>query len=169
MTFNQFPYVLRGWLLVRPIRYAFSRMVCSSGRLRVLPRKEFYWGWQMPNIHWWILYKTVFRFFNWLNYDAWRFFCDWTGGYRQTYPLKARVIHKIGKSTAGYAISGGECYHCAAEDGCPVELSQDESGEHFTLIESWTVGTQDGTDHRFRGFVTCPKCGYQEEYEDGSL
>lgn len=164
-----FIYQLRGWLLIKPLRWAFHRMICTSYGFRIVPRKDEFWGWQMPNIHWWILYKTVFRFFLWLDLEAWRYFCDWTGGWRQTYPLIARIIHKVGKSTAGYVISGGECYHCAADEGCQVELSQDETGKAFKLIESWSEGTQDGTDHRFRGITTCPKCGYQSEYEDGSL
>jgi len=37
------------------------------------------------------------------------------------------------------------------------------------LEEAWTEGTQEGTDHRFRGITTCPKCGFKAEYEDGSL
>lgn len=131
------------------------------------------WGdegvWLWPNVGWWIGYRTVMPFFRWLNWDAWRYFCDWTGGSRQTYPLIARIIHKIGQTTYGCAAHGGECYHCASDDGDPVDLSSDDTGKTFRLAETWTVGTQNGTDHRFRGTTICPACGYEAEYEDGSL
>lgn len=34
---------------------------------------------------------------------------------------------------------------------------------------SWSVGTMDGTDHRFSCITVCPKCGFKSNYEDGSL
>lgn len=162
-------YQARAWLLVRPIRWSFSNMISASCRLRILPEKHQFFGWQAPNIHWWLLYKTVFKFCKWLHYDAWRPFCDWTGGYRRSFPFIARLIKSIGSTTAGYAIGGGQCFHCASIHGDPIELAGDESGTDFELLDAWSVGTQDGTDHRFRGITTCPKCGYQAEYEDGSL
>jgi len=131
--------------------------------------KHEYFGWTFPNIHWWLLYLTVFRFFKWLNYDAWRPFCDWTGGYRRTFPFMARIIHRIGATTSGYAIGGGQCFHCGSEEGDQVELSQDDTGKYFKLERSWSEGTMDGTDHRFCGITICPKCGYEDHYEDGSL
>jgi hypothetical protein len=160
-------FKIYGWLVIRPIRWFFWKMICNTA-LCVVPKRE--WGqWRLPNIHWWLLYKTIFKFFKWLNYDAWRPFCDWTGGWRQSYPLPARVIHTIGKTTAGYAISGGQCYHCGSEEGDPVTLSEDDTGEYFELLETWKESTMDGIDYRFRGITTCPKCGFKEEYEDGSL
>lgn len=156
-----------GWVVIRPLRWFFWKMACNT-TLYILPKRDFF-GWLLPNIHWWALYKTVFKLFEWINYEAWRPFCDWTGGYRQTYPFIARVIHNIGKTTAGYAISGGQCYHCGSEEGCPVELSDDDTGEQFQLLETWTSSTPDGIDYRFRGITICPKCGYKQEYEDGSL
>jgi hypothetical protein len=159
-----------GWFFVRPRRWFFRRILaCGSFGLRLVPKREEYWGWRWPNLHWWLFYKTVFKFFKWLYWDGWRPFCDWSGGYRRTYPWIARTIHKIGQTTVGYAISGRECYHCASSDGCQVDLSEDETGTTFILKETWSVGTQDGTDHRFRGITICPKCGYRAEYEDGSL
>jgi len=160
-------YVAFGWVFVRPIRFAFNRMICASCGPRWLPEKHDYLGWEMPNLHWWILYKTVFRFFKWLHYDAWRVFCDWTGGHRRTFPLIARVIKWIGSTTAGFAISGGRCFHCGSEEGDPLELSESESS--FELIDCGSSSTMDGTDHWFRGITTCPKCGYRSEYSDGSL
>jgi len=79
------------------------------------------------------------------------------------------VVHRIGATTAGYAISGGECYHCSSPEGCQVDLSEDETGTTFILEKTWSEGTQDGTDYRFRGVTICPKCGYRAGYEDGSL
>ena len=168
-------FYIYGWIFVRPIRYFFWRMIAyGSFETRWVPRKSEYWPhygkkYVIPNFHWVLMYKTVFIFFKWIYYDGWRPFCDWTGGHRRTYPLVARIIHKIGKSTAGYAISGGECFHCGFEDGDKVELSCDETGEKFVLEDAWSCDTQDGTDHRFRGTTICPVCGYRSSYEDGSL
>ena len=160
-------YVVFGWLIVRPIRYLFVRMIAASCGVRWLPVRHEYFGWRMPNIHWWILYKTLFKFFKWLDWEAWRYFCDWTGGYRRSYPLIARAVHWLGSTTAGFAISGGRCFHCGSEEGDPMELSDGES--HFELTDSGAAPTMDGTDYWFRGITTCPKCGYKDEYSDGSL
>lgn len=161
-------FCIYGWIVIRPIRWLFWKMACNTS-LRLLPERDWDNRWRLPNIHWWILYKTVFKFFKWIYYDAWRPFCDWTGGYRRSYPLIARIIHTIGKTTAGFTISGGQCYHCGSEEGCPVDLSCDDTGKYFKLLETWKVSTMDGVDYRFRGITICPKCGYEEEYEDGSL
>lgn len=164
---RKFRYLL-SWIFVRPRRWLFLNMVYSS-TLRLLPRHDEYFGWIWPNLHWWILYKTVFRFFKWLHWDAWRRFCKWgdRGLIRKTF--LARAVQRIGQTTAGYAIGGGECFHCGSEDGCQVELANDETGTVFILGRAWSVGTQDGTDHRFCGTTICPKCGYESYYEDGSL
>jgi hypothetical protein len=161
-------YKIYGWLIIRPIRYFFSNMICAAYGPRWWFEKcewepgTYYW----PNVHWWLLYKTVFRFFRWVYYEGWRHLCQWDRG-RLTYPLVAKIIHRIGQTTAGYAIGGGQCYHCGSPEGCQVELS--DSDKYFQLTDSWTEGTQEGTDYRFKGITTCPKCGYQAEYEDGSL
>ena len=168
MTIKKFLCKARGWLLVRPIRWFFGKMLRGS-YLRWKISHEDYWGWRFPNIHWWILYKTIFNFFSWVYWDGWRPFCNWDGGHRNTYPLIARIIHKIGSTTAGFAICGCECFHCASDNGSQVELSDDENGETFKLDRAWTEGTQDGTDHRFCGTTICPDCGYEAYYEDGSL
>jgi hypothetical protein len=164
---KQFRY-LCGWIFVRPRRWFFWKMICATCPQWKIKRCD-YSGWELPNIHWWLLYLTIFNFFTWLNYEGWRPFCDWTGGYRRSYPLIARMIHKIGATTAGFAIGGGECFHCASDAGCQVELSEDETGEFFRLEGTQSVGTPDGTDHRFWGKTICPKCGHEEHYEDGSL
>ena len=87
----------------------------------------------------------------------------------KTFPWSAAVIKKIGDTTAGYAISGGECFHCGSSEGDPVYLSDDETGETFKLENEWSCPSEDGTDHRFSGTAICPKCGYESYYEDGSL
>lgn len=167
-------YWLRGWLFVRPIRWLFWKMIAQgSFGLRLWWRREWEWVY-WPNPHWWALYHTVFRFCKWLHYDAWRPFCDWTGGWRQTFPWPARFIQGVGSLTAGYVISGGQCFHCASPDGCQVMLAADDpdddgNGPYFRLLKTWSTSTMDGTDHRFYGITTCPKCGYEAEYEDGSL
>ncbi len=161
-----------GWVFVRPRRWLFWRMVAKgSFGLRLIPRKREYIGFgrDYPNLHWWILYKTIFNLFSWMYWDAWRLFCDWTGGYRRSYPLIARIIHRIGATTSGYVISGGECFHCASERGCEVDLSEDETGVYFKLEKTWSEGTMDGTDHRFCGTTICPDCGLESYYEAGSL
>ena len=162
-----FRYIL-GWVFVRPRRWLFWKMVCAT-RLQLRPFKRKWDGWYFTNIHWWLLYKTVFQFCKWLNYDAWRPFCDWTGGYRRTFPLIARIIHRMGHTTAGYATSGGECYHCGSEEGDPVRLADNETGTTFTLTKTWENATQEGTDYCLCGTTICPKCGYKAYYEDGSL
>jgi hypothetical protein len=167
-------YSFYGWVFIRPIRLFFWKVASASFGPRWLPRKNkmyphygsmFDW----PNFHWWALYKTVGKFCLWLYWDGWRPFCDWTGGYRRTYPWIARFIKAIGETTAGQAFYGGRCYHCNSTDGNPLDLSEDETGKYFTLTASGSEGTPDGTNHWFQGITTCPKCGYKQEYSDGSL
>lgn len=127
-------------------------------------------GYSFPNIHWWILNKTVFTFFLWLERYAWKYFCTWKNGWLYHKPLIAKIIHRIGKTTAGCALHGGECWHCGAEEGNPVDLSDDETGEFFKLEKTWTACCSEiGTDYRFCGVTICPKCGFEQYYEDGSL
>lgn len=161
------------FITVRPVRKLFWKMIANT-ELRLIPKeREWDGSWRLPNVHWWILYKTVFSFFKWVHRDAWRPFCDWTGGWRQTFPPIARIVKWFGDSTAGYAISGGRCFHCNHEDGCQVSISDygDSSGysPFVRNVESWSVGTMDGTDYRFSCTTVCPKCGFKSEYEDGSL
>ena len=165
---NCFVMWLFGWVCVRPRRWFFGQMIRAAyPRWKI--KKHEYFGWEFPNIHWWLLYVSVFRFFKWLNYEAWRPFCDWTDGRRRSYPLVARAIHRVGATTAGYAIAGGECFHCACIGGDPVDLSEDDTGATFILCGTESVGTQDGTDHRFWGNTICPNCGYMQDYSDSSL
>ena len=118
-------------------------------------------------------YKTVFKFCKWLNYDAWRHFCDWSTGCRNSYPGIARLIHWFGKSTAGYAIGGGRCFHCNDERGDPINISQYDGDNPKSLlvsnVETWTEATMDGTDYRFSCITKCPCCGYKSQFSDGSL
>ena len=167
-------FYIYGWVFVRPRRWFFWKMLSDgSFETRWLPRKtEYPWRnkkFDMPNFHWVFLYSTVFKFFTWVYYEGWRLFCDWTGGYRRTYPLIARAIHTIGRTTAGFAICGGECPHCGFESGDQVELADDDTGVNFILEKAWSRGTQEGTDYRFYGKTICPVCGYTAHYEDGSL
>ena len=163
-------FYIYGWIFVRPRRWLFWKMISNgSFGIRWFPYKYEYWGWRYPNVHWWILYKTIFKFFSWLFLEGWRPFCDWTGGYRRTYPWMARFIHWIGRTTAGNAIYYQECYHCGFEAGDPVYLSEDETGTTFILTDCGTSCTPDGTDHWFNGITICPKCGFKQEYSDGSL
>lgn len=162
-------FYLYGWIFVRPRRWFFWKMVCETN-LHLLPKKDGTFGYyQMPNIHWWLLYKTVYRFCSWLNWEAWRVFCKHEKGWLKHKPLIAKIIHRIGQTTAGFASSGGECFHCSSKRGCPVELSNDETGTNFILERTWTEGSEDGTDYRFCGTTICPVCGYRRYYEDGSL
>jgi hypothetical protein len=172
------------FITVRPRRWFFRKCISEgSFGAQWLPIRREEWDnynprkdrprteWEMivwPNIHWVLAYRTIFKFFKWLNYDAWRPLCKWDR-VRKTYPWYARLVHRIGQTTAGCAISGGECWHCASEEGCPVELSNDETGKTFILERIWSSATMDGTDHRFCGKTICPKCGYEAYYEDGSL
>lgn len=180
---KQLRYYL-AFLTVRPRRWFFRRCISyGCGDTIWWPRMaepHDCWHWtydrekttwemiQWPNVHWVMAYRIVFRFFKWLNYKAWRHLCQWNR-VRLTYPWYARLVHRIGKTTAGCVISGGECWHCGSEDGDPVELSQDEDGVTFILDRSWQIPTMDGTDYRFCGHTICPKCGYRDYYEDGSL
>jgi len=161
------------FLTVRPIRWFFWKMIAKgSFGIRLKPEKhEFFGCWQLPNVHWVILYKTVFKFFCWLYYEAWRPFCDWTGGWRQSYPPIARFIHWIGASTAGYAVSGSRCYHCNSEEGCQTHICDEYENNPFLIsrVKTWSQATMDGTDYRFSCTTKCPKCGYKSTYEDGSL
>ena len=159
---------LAGWIFIRPRRWLFSNMVYNC-YLRILPRHVSYLGWSMPNIHWWLLYKTVFQFFHWLQYDARDKLCVWKDGMLWHEPWYARACRRVGGTTSGYAIGGGECYQCGSEDGSQVRLSNDKTGTTFILEDTWTTSSENGTDHRFCGTTICPKCGYRKYYEDGSL
>ena len=129
-------YIL-GWIFVRPRRWLFWKMVCNT-QLQLMPIKRDWCGWHFSNIHWWILYKTVFNFCSWLNYEAWMPFCKWNEkGYLERESLIAYIIQRIGQTTAGYACSGGECFHCASEEGDQVELADDETGTTFILERAW--------------------------------
>jgi hypothetical protein len=174
--FNLLPIRARycvSFVTVRPIRKLFFKMIINSD-LRLLPEKC-EWGnsWRLPNVHWWLLYKTVFKFFKWVHYDGWRPFCTRTGGRRQTFLPIARFVKWLGDSTAGYAISGGRCFHCNHEDGCQLSISDCVDARGYSPfvrnVETWTVGTMDGTDYRFSCTTVCPKCGYKSYFEDGSL
>ena len=156
-----------GWLFVRPRRWFFGKMIRSWFPVWY-PKKEA-WGWVIPNIHWWILYHTVYEFFSWLEQRAWKYFCTYKNGWLKHEPTIAKIIHRIGGTTAGYASHGGECFHCSSKKGCQLELSDDETGSLFILEREWTIGTEDGTDYRFCGTTICPICGFRRYFEDGSL
>ncbi len=156
------------WILVRPYRWAFRRMVFASTP-RWLPERVEGLGWLWPNIHWWVLYRTVFKFCKWLWHDAWRPLCQWGERSLKHKPWYAAVIQRIGETTAGGACQCFECYHCASKDGCQIDLSSDETGTTFKLERTWTSSTEDGTDYRFSGTTICPRCGFEDHYEDGSL
>lgn len=173
------------WLTVRPRRWFFRNCIAhGSYGARWIPRRReawdnFHWGkgrerkpWEMiewPNLHWWIAYKTIFAFFRWLYWDGWRPLCKWGQRSLETIPRYAQLVKKIGQTTAGAAINGGECYHCASDEGDPVDLCADETGATFILEATGTSATMDGTDHWFRGTTICPKCGFRQGYSDGSL
>ncbi len=158
-----------GWLFVRPRRWFFGKMIRNCYLQLWWEKIDYMPGYYSPNLHWWLMYKTIFKFFKWLDYDAWRTFCTWENGWLKYKPWIARVIYRIGKTTAGWHIDGGECYHCGSIYGDPVDLSDDETGRTFILKDTWIVSTPDGTDYRFRGITICPKCGFKQDYEDGSL
>lgn len=156
-----------GWVFYRHLKRWFRKMVRASE-----PKWKFektcygYLIW--PNIWWWLLYRTVFKFCKGCYWDYWRPFCKWDKVLIHK-PWYARFIHWFGSYTAGMAISGGRCEHCGSEKGDPVDLSGDETGNTFELKGTQTVGTQEGTDHQFWGITICPCCGYRAEYSDGSL
>lgn len=157
------------WVLVRPRRWLFHRMVWAS-TVRWVPRRAYSGGpisW--PNPHWWILYLTVFRAFRWLQWRGWRLLVkvDDRGCYGKI-PWYARAVRRIGETTAGCATGGGECWHCASKDGDPVHLSEDETGETFELLDSGPTWSDWGTGGWFRGITTCPRCGFRREYSDSS-
>ena len=155
-----------GWLFVRPRRWFFRKLI-SNYHLRLWPERCEFSGWSYPNLHWWVLYITIFKFFEWLNYDAWRPFCDWTGGFRRSCPLIARMIQRIGETTAGIHISSDECYHCASKEGNQLYLADNK--ETFEETNYGSYGTEDGTCHWWEGITTCPKCGYRSHFSDSSL
>ncbi|MCK5616291.1 hypothetical protein KAR91_81265 [Candidatus Pacearchaeota archaeon] len=170
-------FKIYGWIFVRPRRWLFWHMVWSDRLSWKIERNYYYDGrWKWPNLHWWILRQIIFEPLKWLYWDGWRIFEKWEdkgGGTR--WPkgrLLARIAKRIGQTTAGCAISGGECFHCAFPGGDPLELSDPEGEygeEYFELTDSGSTATMDGTDHWFRGITTCPRCGYKQEYGDSSL
>lgn len=172
-SLNKSLWCIFGWIVVRPLRVLSRQCAMGSfGGLRLLPERTEYGGcpdlpqWRMPNAHQWLLYRTAGKFFIWLRWNGWRPFCRWGKHGRESFPFVARVLYKIGQ-TMSYGFYGGECYHCASDIGDPVDLA--DTDEHFELLNIWTIGTENGTDHRFRGITTCPRCGFRREYEDGSL
>lgn len=150
-----------GWIFIQPLRWFTSNIARASCGIRWLPEKNIYHGgYNWPNPHWRLLYKTVWPMFKWLNWNALHKF--------KKLPWLANVLHKIGKTFA-FSFYGMECFHCASDDGCPVELSCDETGKYFKMTRSGVSSTDLGTDYWFEGITTCPKCGYQQEYGDSSL
>lgn len=176
---------LLSWLTVRPRRWFFRRCLFEGGQgVRWLPVRREGWDnynyhedrelrpWERfkwPNFHWVFAYRTVFAFFKWLYWDGWRPLCRWGPHCRETFPWYARLVQKIGRTTAGVTISGGECYHCASAEGNPVDLADDETETTFILLEFGSSATMDGTNYWFRGETICPKCGFHHEYRDDSL
>lgn len=176
---------LLAFLTVAPRRWFFGRCLRKgSFGTRWLPTRREEWDdydffkdrprtdlemIEWPNFHWVLAYHTIFRFFKWLHWDGWRPLCRWGPRTRETFPWYARLVQKIGKTTAGVHISGGECYHCGSDAGAQVDLSDDETGTTFVLTDSGTSATMDGTDHWYRGYTICPKCGYEDEYSSSSL
>jgi hypothetical protein len=169
---KQIFFKLYGWLFVRPRRWFFKKMA-NACCLRILPVKDFFNHWHFSNIHWWILYKTVFRFFEVLD-DSWRYFCVCENGLLKYKSFIAWIIHRIGSTTIGYVMRKGECFHCASVEGDPVELSMDETGKFFKVGKTWEVGkisvdaTENGIEYGFDGITICPKCGYEQFYEASS-
>lgn len=180
------------FLTVRPRRWFFWKCIAEGSFCnhrwgwRWLPRRREEWDcyhpgydrkrteWEMiewPNIHWVFAYLTVFAFFRWLRWDAWRPLCRWEGpgGSRSSFPWYARLVMWIGETTAGQACHSSECWHCAAPNCDPCSLSEDTTGYTFILMETGSTATLDGTDHWFRGISICPRCGHREDYGDGSL
>lgn len=173
------------WVTVRPRRWFFWKCIAEGSfqtRWRPVrreawekyhPRKGRERTWiemfRWPNIHWVFAYKTVFAFFKWLYWDGWRPLCKWGEYGRETFPWYARLVKKIGQTTAGMAIHGGECFHCASDDGDQIDLFDDDTGTTFILEDGGTSDTPDGTDHWFTGTTICPKCGYRAQYGDSSL
>jgi hypothetical protein len=61
------------------------------------------------------------------------------------------------------------CPRCGHESFSGYGENDSEYPCHFELLETWSVGTEDGTDHRYRGWEFCARCGYREIVEEGSL
>lgn len=142
-----------GWLFVRPRRWLFGRMLAwGSGPLYWRPLRRWDDSILWPHPHWWVLYHTVFRLFSWLQWNG-------RGPWR-----------RLGKWAVGMNLSGtGECWHCGHPAGCPLRLSDDDTGRTFVLKESGHSATDMGTDYWYRGTTICPKCGYRAPWEDSSL
>lgn len=158
-----------GWLFVRPRRWLFFHMVWND-RLNWKVIKNYYYRDKLlarikwPNLHWWLLRVIIFEPLKWLYWDGWRKFG------KNPYRGLGGLAKRIGQTTAGFAIGGGECYHCGSEHGDPVELSSEEgeAAGYFELTRTWELFCGEYTDYRFCGITTCPRCGYQQYYEDGS-
>jgi hypothetical protein len=175
---------ITSWITVRPRRWFFKNCLSKgSFGVRWLPeRREEYDNYcyvtekkrsvigmiRWPNVHWVLAYYTAFKFCSWLYRDGWRPFCKWNP-YRATFPWYARLIQRIGQTTAGVHISGNECYHCASPAGDPSDLADDETGTTFILKDHGSSSTMDGIDHWFNGTTICPKCGYRSDYSSSSL
>ena len=158
---------LYGWLIVRPRRWFFGNMG-RAAYIRWLPTKEWY-GWRWPNVHWHILYLTIFRFCKWLYWDGWRPFAVWGPRMLERHTWLSFAIKALGRTTAGAHLMDVECYHCGSPEGSQVDLADDETGMTFILTNSGVSSTPEGVDHWFEGITICPKCGYRDNYGDGSL
>lgn len=157
-------FYIYGWILVRPRRWFFWKMICAN-RLQLKFKRNFF-GMEYPNIHWWLLYISIFKVCRWMYWDAWKKFCKYENGWLVEKPLIARIIHRIGSTTAGMAISGGECYHCGSIEGDQYHLN--ESKDSFELTDSGECFNGDYVSHWFTGITTCPVCGYRKSYGDSS-
>lgn len=163
-----------GWMVYRPIRWFFWKMVANS---RLTPLISRQWSFDEPkkvfkftNFHWWILYKTVFKFFKWLYWYAWAKFAIWSepnargARWLVSHTWLSKFIQWVGSYTAASVISGGRCRHCGNEEGDPVLLV--DSATYFELFDSGVNSTPDGMEGWFSGFTHCPCCHHVTEYHE---
>lgn len=137
-----------GWIFVRPRRWFFHRMVCE------IPSR-----WRCFNIHWWILYKTVFRLFSWMYWSGGSIFATQKKGFLIRKSLLGRILERIGETTVGYEITGcSECFHCGSLSGSQIELASTLNAR----LEGFILG---GTNYQFWGIMVCPACGFKNSYQ----
>lgn len=167
---------LAGWVLVRP-RRAFVG-ACFRGAYLSGFRRELVWdgktkklvkGWRRTNLHLWLVRKAIFE-------PMKRFAKTPTWKAHPSGDWKLRT-QRWWVRPFGWAWEWAnawtdirehfECYHCGSEEGAQGDLT--EYSDTFKNVRSWTSSTMDGNDYRFCGTTICPKCGYEDYYEDGSL
>lgn len=162
---------LFGYLVYRPFRRFHWWMLRGAYLTKWFKKDEF--GTMMkgrtvykwPNYFQHFMYKTVFKFEGYCQWDLWRKFAVWENGFRKEIKPLGKFIKWFGEIGHGAVCNGGRCSHCGFEKGDQVDLIDTQ---YFECVGTGTSWNDCGTSYDFWGWTTCPNCNTKFTYSDGS-